>query len=292
MAKLEMPIRETIQAYCRDTAGEHDRDRSWEHCYRYFKLHSPEKLAADRSHAALQLGFYLASWGMYRGSCFLLKYAYTAHLGVIEQLAAPEFTSLWQHEFGPTEDGRKLIPVILASVTAIREAYRPFAPNSEDRQASDTLVTKILLGTFGCFPACDRYFIDGTKSVGLKGPYVNSKLIEDLLAFWLSPIPAGHGADKRWLEMFQQNDSDISGKLERRKENLQQLLKDSAPRLVICYGHTKANAFADLLGISWVWKSEQISTSADEKCLLLPFFGQGHMSRSVIETLLRDNLLS
>jgi hypothetical protein len=183
MAKLEMPIRETIQAYCRDTAGEHDRDRSWEHCYRYFKLHSPEKLAADRSHAALQLGFYLASWGMYRGSCFLLKYAYTAHLGVIEQLAAPEFTSLWQHEFGPTEDGRKLIPVILASVTAIREAYRPFAPNSEDRQASDTLVTKILLGTFGCFPACDRYFIDGTKSVGLKGRYVNSKLIEDLLAF-------------------------------------------------------------------------------------------------------------
>ena len=31
-------------------------------------------------------------------------------------------------------------------------------------QLSDTLVTKILMGTLGCVPAYDRYFIAGVKS--------------------------------------------------------------------------------------------------------------------------------
>jgi hypothetical protein len=176
-------IRDKIQAYYGDMAGEHDRYRSWEHCYRYFRLHAPERLNSDRNHAALQLGFYLASWGMYRGSSFLLQYTYTAHLGVIDQLIAPQFACLWQHEFGPTESGLKLFPAVTEAISAIREAYRPFAPASEARQASDTLVTKVLLGTFGCLPACDRYFIDGFKSAGFKYSYLNAGFIERLLAF-------------------------------------------------------------------------------------------------------------
>src|SRR5579862_3988472 len=118
-------------------SGEHDRYRSWEHCYQYFHRSTPEALAADRDHAALQLGFYLASWGMYRGSSFLLQYTYTAHLGVIDQLVAPRFSVLWEHEFGAGERDLKLLPTILEATEAIREAYRPFAPPAESRQASD-----------------------------------------------------------------------------------------------------------------------------------------------------------
>jgi hypothetical protein len=176
MAKLLMPIREKIQAYYGDISGEHDRYRSWEHCYRYFRIHAPERLNSDRNHAALQLGFYLASWGMYRGSSFLLQYTYTAHLGVIDQLIAPQFECLWRHEFGPTQNGLELVPAVTAAITAIREAYRPFAHPSEARQASDTLVTKVLLGTFACLPACDRYLIDGFKGAGLKYSYLNALL--------------------------------------------------------------------------------------------------------------------
>ncbi len=69
------------------------------------------------------------------------------------------------------------------SIKAIREAYRPFAHPSEERQASDTLVTKVLLGTFGCLPACDRYFIDGFKNAGFKYSYLNPAFIERLLIF-------------------------------------------------------------------------------------------------------------
>jgi hypothetical protein len=51
---------------------EHHRYRSWEHCYRYFRQRRHLRADRDIDHAALQLGFYLASWGMYRGSSFLL----------------------------------------------------------------------------------------------------------------------------------------------------------------------------------------------------------------------------
>ena len=64
---------------------------------------------------------------------------------------------------------------ILSAADAIREAYRPFTTANESRDASDILVTKVLLGTLGCLPACDRYFKEGFKAAGLKYSCLNSK---------------------------------------------------------------------------------------------------------------------
>jgi len=174
---------EMIRAYHGNMTGEHHRYRSWEHCYEYFHGTTREDLAADRDQAALQLGFYLASWGMYRGSSFLLQHAYTAHSGVIDQLLAPQFTVLWEQEFGGGDNDTELLPVIEEVIRAVREAYRPFAPAAESRQASDTLVTKVILGTLGCLPACDRYFIDGFKIEKNKYSYLNAKFVERVLQF-------------------------------------------------------------------------------------------------------------
>jgi hypothetical protein len=177
-------IREKIQAYHDDNTGPHHRYRSWEHCFRYFHGSTPEAVAEHRDHAALQLGFYSASWGMYRGSSFLLQHAYTIHRGVIDVLVEPQFLVLWRQEFGARSgDDSNLVPVILNAASAIREAYRPFAPPVESRQASDTLVTKVLLGTFGCLPACDRYFSDGFKSNGFAYACLNTTFIEQVLHF-------------------------------------------------------------------------------------------------------------
>jgi len=163
--------------------GEHHRYRSWEHCYGYFQRTTPKAIAADRDHAALQLGFYLASWGMYRGSSFLLQHAYTVHLAVIDQLVAPRFSVLWKQECGAGDNDTKLVPIILEAIDAVREGYRPFAPAAESRQASDTLVTKVILGTFGSMPACDRYFIDGFRIAGFRYSYLNAKFVERVLHF-------------------------------------------------------------------------------------------------------------
>src|SRR6266851_4448858 len=96
--------------------AEHHRYRSWEHCYGYFHRTTAKAVAADRDHAALQLGFYLASWGMYRGSSFLLQHAYTAHLGVIDQLVAPRFSVFWEREFGAGDEDLSLVPIILETI--------------------------------------------------------------------------------------------------------------------------------------------------------------------------------
>src|SRR5690349_1631304 len=110
-------IHEKISAYFGKVAGDpHHRYRSWEHCYRYFREVTPSGITAQRETAALQLGFYLASWGMYRGSTFLLQHAYTVHLGVVDCLASPRFAPLWDRELGSEADDAELVPVIMDAV--------------------------------------------------------------------------------------------------------------------------------------------------------------------------------
>ncbi len=172
-------IHEKISAYFGEVAGDpHHRYRSWEHCYRFFREVTPSGIAAQRHTAALHLGFYLASWGMYRGSTFLLQRTYTVHLGVVDCLALPRFAPLWEHEFGSEVGDVELVPVILDAAGEITKAYSQFG------EPTETLVTKVLLGTFGCLPACDQYFIAGFRSAGLGYSYLNTKLVKKLLAFF------------------------------------------------------------------------------------------------------------
>jgi hypothetical protein len=170
-------VRTKIRGYHRGLAGdEHHRYRSWEHCYRFFRQLTPSELTTQRDTAALQLAFYLASWGMYRGSTFLLQYAYTAHLGVIDCLSEPRFSPLWESEFGSGKNDLALVPTVLDVIQASRKAYEPFG------YATDTLVTKVILGTLGCLPACDQYFIEGFNQA-FSYSSLNARFVDRLLLF-------------------------------------------------------------------------------------------------------------
>jgi hypothetical protein len=107
----------------------------------------------------------------------------------------------------------------------------------------------------------------------------------------LSPIPAGDAADKKWRTMFQKLDPELDSKIKLRRDELRRVLEESAPPLVICYGIRRAEDFAGLLNIEWQLISPQVFASSDSKRLLLPFFGNGQMSHSVVEELLKRNLL-
>jgi hypothetical protein len=178
-----MNINRPIQAYYSDGTGEHHRYRSWEHCYTYFRTARRRGLRRERDHGALQLAFYLASWGMYRGSSFLLQHTYTVHRGVIDLVADSRYDALWRTDFGTGEADVGLIPVAEELIHRIRGAYHDFVPADGSGRPTDTLITKILLGTFGCLPACDRYFIEGLKSQGLSYSYLNTRFVERVLAF-------------------------------------------------------------------------------------------------------------
>lgn len=46
----------------------------------------------------------------------------------------------------------------------------------------------MILGTFGCLPACDRYFIDGFKREGLRYSYLNDRFTRRVLDFSLANL--------------------------------------------------------------------------------------------------------
>ena len=157
-ADIDRCIDRFIQGLGRD-AGRTPTGRyaSFDYCFNYFQqfrekgqtasLASPGNMEAS----CLQLGFYLASWGMFRGSSDLLKRSVKHFEPVIELIACAE-KDLWNidaHGYRPDEIerllkfGRKLRSTLGIEVT------------------SDTLVTKIMLGVFGNVPAFDQFFRRG-----------------------------------------------------------------------------------------------------------------------------------
>ena len=146
-------------------ANENGRSRSWEHCYRVFRDARTDP-SPDYDYLSLHLAFYLASWGMYRGSCFILQKDYKVHTPVVEEILKPEYDCL----FGlACADVRKSeIQMKLKTVYGnIAEHFGPIRDQVAGRAVtspvSPILITKILMGTLGCVPAYDRFFVDGIK---------------------------------------------------------------------------------------------------------------------------------
>ena len=141
---------------------EHARFLSWEHCYSFFQKnrHCPTNEQLDM--LCLHLAWYLASWGMLRGGAFLLQKDYLVHMPVVKLLTSEEYSDLY--ELSATDlTNREVIRKICKSADEIAELYNE---NANDRTASDTLVTKVILGTMGCTPAYDINFKRGLSECG------------------------------------------------------------------------------------------------------------------------------
>ncbi|MEY8702663.1 hypothetical protein AB4F11_06705 [Francisella philomiragia] len=128
--------------------NEFHRYKSWDNCYKYFQeKYFKEEHFSDDNIAALNLSFYLASWGMYRGSTFLLKHNHTINIEIVKILKKfydnKKTKCIYQFE------------TIVDIKEKIIEHYKSI---DESYNATDTLITKILLGTLCNTPAYDRYF--------------------------------------------------------------------------------------------------------------------------------------
>ena len=157
---------DAAQAFYDDARrDENGRSRSWEHCYRVFRDARTDP-SPDFDYLSLHLAFYLASWGMYRGSSFLLQKDYKVLVPVVEEILKPEYDCLFGVACTDVRDGdvwkqyTKLYDYISYYFHRIREEVRGRAVASS---ASPVLITKILMGTLGCVPAYDRFFVDGIK---------------------------------------------------------------------------------------------------------------------------------
>ena len=163
-------------------ANENGRSRSWEHCYRVFRDARTDP-SPDYDYLSLHLAFYLASWGMYRGSSFLLQKDYKVLVPIVEEILKPEYDCLFGLACADVRNSdvwkqlKKLYKYIAKHFEPIRNEVAGRAVAS---QVSPVLITKILMGTLGCVPAYDRFFQDGAKYLGLEHNSYKEKSLREL----------------------------------------------------------------------------------------------------------------
>ena len=167
-------------------ASENGRSRSWEHCYRVFRDARTDP-SPDYDYLSLHLAFYLASWGMYRGSSFLLQRDYKVLSPVVEKVLKPEYDCLFGLACADLRESEvqdrleKLSDYIAAHFQPIRDEV---AGRKVASSVSPVLVTKILMGTLGCVPAYDRFFVDGIKKYKVTTQEYSLESVRKLAKFY------------------------------------------------------------------------------------------------------------
>ena len=170
------------------------RYRSWEHCYKSFQKAYNKKKDEEPNYdyLSLQLAFYLASWGMYRATSFLFWKDYTVHNNVVRILL--EKDSLWKIEINEDknqnlekyyEDLMTLKEEIKKEYNKYRtEVYMSKSKNQPIGEITDALISKVILGTIGCIPAYDSFFIRGIRSTKKIRGIFNEKSVRELIEYY------------------------------------------------------------------------------------------------------------
>jgi len=146
-----MNIAVNVKEFDKGFNAEH-RDASFDYCFNYFqefyedkrieKLAEPEHIEKS----CLHLGFFLASWGMYRGNTELFEHSSRFLRPIIETISRSE-PLVWSIDVNQYDEAN------VRALTNLAELLRECTT-----RMTGTLVTKIMLGVFGNMPAFDSVF--------------------------------------------------------------------------------------------------------------------------------------
>jgi len=148
MINLDYAVGRIKEYYSESQKSGNGRYLSWEHCYSNFGKYRGIGIDEETiDFLCLHLAFYLASWGMYRGSSFLLQRDYRIHREVVVEILKQEYLSLWGISCESLLDPQNL-DLIFNLRNKIEKIYIDKRASIDGRMSvSDILITKILLGT-------------------------------------------------------------------------------------------------------------------------------------------------
>ena len=158
---LKLHVQKFIDIYRSD---KNSRYLSYDHIRRAFINYRKDVSKLDL--LTLNLYAYLASWGMLRNS-FLMQKDYKFLTPITEILMKDKYDSLLNYDpFNDKgSDSARLMMEVINEMKEYFYGHQYFEEGSNDKKTidnvSDTLVTKILLGTFGCSVAYDTYVRKG-----------------------------------------------------------------------------------------------------------------------------------
>lgn len=150
--------RDDIEATIEPFIGRRDacnRYASFDYCNNHFHPNNQLHIADDMEKSCMSLGFYLASWGMFRGSSFLLDNSAQIFVPLVEYISQLD-VSAWEIDADNLEENSEQV---IAIYREIRSLLIP------ENKSHLTLTTKIMLGVFGSVPAYDRFFIKAFKEI-------------------------------------------------------------------------------------------------------------------------------
>lgn len=167
----------------------HHRFKSWEHCNNFFIKHKGNLEDENLfDYSCLQLAFYLASWGMMRGSTFLLQKDYRIHEYFIKNIA---MNGKYKKYYSVLKDSSINIEDIDGIDELIKDTAKVYVDNikyinGEKTVVSvtDTLTSKILLGVYGIVPAYDSYFVNAIKMYGFRNTTLCEDSLKELVNFY------------------------------------------------------------------------------------------------------------
>ena len=131
---------------------------------------------------------------MYRGSSFLLWKDYKVHESIVKLLF--KYDSLWNIKID--NNYNQNLDAFYSDLIKVRNEMRDkyseirkevYKLNKElgsqpKTKISDTLISKILLGTIGCIPAYDRYFVSGVKMTNTISGTLSLDSIKELVKYY------------------------------------------------------------------------------------------------------------
>jgi hypothetical protein len=146
-------IEEIVGKFIALSKPEH-RYSSFDYCYNYFFTN--DDLTKDMEKSCFELAFYLSSWGMFRGSSFLLQKSAKHFVQTIEYINSLEDDS-WKKDVNNYDD------IFIERIIEIYIKLKELVVEGWSR--SITLVTKMMLGIFGFVPAYDEYFCQSFRTI-------------------------------------------------------------------------------------------------------------------------------
>ncbi len=155
------------------------RLRSWEHCRRAFLAQYSMVTRFDADYLSLQLAWYLASWGMLQKSA-LVRFDHLVHKDLVIELSKLKYQPLFQ-----ADGSQESIALTLETAEIISLHYQKYWQNTGiSSLVTDTLISKILLGVFGCTPALDKYFTESAKTLGIAAAQISSRSLRQLWNYY------------------------------------------------------------------------------------------------------------
>lgn len=156
MSQLKvLDIQSYVEQFIIRAKDNHHRYKSFDFCYQHF-YPTINQGDIDIEKDCYVLWGFLASWGMLRGSSFLLQ-KNPAYLKPLIEFIRSQDKGIWEIDVHNYPDNYENI------INLYKEVKQCIIKNNE---RDLVLVTKILLGVFGIIPAYDYYFCKTFKNLG------------------------------------------------------------------------------------------------------------------------------